>query len=232
MKVLGITSYRCGSGYTFESISQILGVTYLNEIMSQAVPIETYTFNDNIISINYKALDSDYDRLAVNSPIEDIKARIEWLIKSDNGWVAKIHIDQLQLLDKDIISQLMKEVNPVFLYREDTYERILSMILSFEMNKYRFGQDDNVPDIVVEYDYDRHKGIIKRIIDSVKMLKDIRSKYNWYREYKYEQLTHDPNIDFRLFGYKENIKTPKISFIDKEHRIKNAVKIKEDFSLC
>jgi len=229
MKVLGITSYRCGSGYCFESISQLLGNTYLNEIFSQAVPPETYTYTNGIIKLNFEALESDYDRLSVNSDLQELYKRIDWLINSKNNWVAKIHIDQLLKLDTARINHLLSNVTPVLLYRENTYERILSMILAFEMNKYRFGQDETVPNITVDYNYEKHKYIISRIIESEQQLLDIYNTHCWYKIYTYENLTHDPNQDFALFGNKSSIKTPKISFIDKERRVTNADKLREDF---
>lgn len=231
MKVLGITSYRCGSGYCFESISQILRNLHLNEILSQAVPLETYTYKNGVLGIDYAILDSAYNRLAVDVPDAELYKRVNWLINSKNSWTAKIHIDQLLKLDSQTIKNLLNSVTPVLLYREDTYERILSMILAFEMNKYRFAQNDVVPDITVEYNYERHCNIINRIIESEKQLLDIYKQHYWYKIYRYESLTHDPNIDFALFGYrdKDTIKRPKISFYDKEQRIKNSHKIREDF---
>lgn len=229
MKVLGITSYRCGSGYCFESISQILRNLHLNEILSQAVPLETYKYENDILSINYSVLDSPYNRLAVNVPDSEIYRRVDWLINSKNNWTAKIHIDQLLKLDSQIIKKLLSSVTPILLYREDTYERILSMILAFEINKYRFAQNDVVPDITVEYNYEKHYDIITRIIESEKQLLDIYKQHYWYKIYRYESLTYDPNIDFALFGNRDVIKRPKISFYNKEERIKNVHKIREDF---
>lgn len=231
MKILVITSYRSGSGYCVESISQLLGCVNLNEILSRAFPESTYSYNDNIIKINYEILDKKYDRLSVNYPVDVLYERLDWLKNSKNNWVAKIHADQLLMLDSNFFKEFLNfyKITPVFLYRENTYNRILSMILAYEMNKYRFDKNDTVPDIKVEYDRNKHADIINQIIDSVDILQDIYKKYNWFKVYNYENLTHRPNVDFSVFGNKDNILVPKIAFKDKESRILNLDKLKEDF---
>lgn len=227
-KVLVITSYRSGSGYCTEAINQLINGTFLNEVFSRAVPLDTYIFENNNFKLDFKKLDSKYDRLSVNYGIDELEKRIEFMLQCNNSWTAKIHADQALMIDKPILQEFLKNVTPVFLYRENSLERVISMYVAYKLNKYRYSDKDKDPDVEFYYTSDDIH-IIEKIVSSHNDLRTLYSYTDWFKIYKYENFTKDPYVDFNDFNVYNNQVTRLPKIISKT-KIKNLDFLVDDYN--
>ena len=207
MKYFIITAARCGSHYCGESIALRLQILPLGECLKPTYKNDRYIFENNQVQTRYIPVSgpsnihrrSGKQHEGGSSNVE-IQNRLNNLLATDNDWQAQAHIDNLKLpwpqrhLDKDAIKNIVEKTNAILLYRENFTNAIISWVIAKENDNFVLREQQEIQRVY--YDKNKHLDIIKCIINDYKILQEIKDKYNWFKVYKYEDFTGDPNLDF------------------------------------